>query len=403
VTARAPHELEPDFEPGRFHAQIYDRYRAWLGGTPVFRSSEGVVYLTRHADCSTLLGDDRFRRNSAAAGAELPFSDGGRPSPLGVMISNWMLFMDPPRHEAVRAVFARAFTAKALRRLEPEIRETAARLAAALPDAGEVEVVASFAAALPMLMIADILGLPRSEHAQFSEWTGRLMDSLDTGTPEKIRAGSEVAVASREYFAKLVRERRGRPADDLVGAAIAANEAQQLSDDELLCGCVGLVFAGHETTRSLIANGTLILAQRPALWRRLRERPELLDGAIEEMLRFESPVQKISRLSTEDWDFGGYRVPAGTFLTALLGAANRDPAAFDRPDEFDPERAPNRHLSFGRGRHACLGAILARMEARAAFTALLRRYAAVDFAGAAWREYTSLRSLGALRLAVRGA
>jgi len=397
---RAPHDLSPDFGAADWHERLPERFAEWLRDTPVFRSSEGAVYLTRHEDCAKAMGDDQFRRGPESGGDRDAFSAVGEQTPFAAMLGNWMLFMDPPRHDRVRAPFAAAFSAKALARIEPHIRKTAVELAAELPAAGETEIVENFAAALPVFAIADILGLPRADRALFADWAGQIMDIIDSGAPELIRHGAEVARTANEYFAAAAAERRRQPRDDLLTALVRANEAGTLNDGEVVGGCVFLLLAGHETTLSLISSGTALLARQPGLWRRLRGDRALLDSTLEEMLRCEAPVQKISRWASRDAVFGDYAVPAGSFLVAMPGAGNRDPAVFESPDEFRPERSPNRHLSFGRGRHSCIGAILARIEGRAAFNALLDRYGTIAPISQRWHEYTSVRSLRELRVEV---
>lgn len=397
-----PHSLTPDFASQTFQHDLYKHYGSYLKDTPVFRSDEGVVYLTRYADCVELLGNNSFRRTPPAGGCS-PFSVEQREqNPLECMISHWMLFMDPPRHDVVRKAFTPFFTAKPLRHLESIIQRIATQLVGGLPQDGDVEFLESYAFPLPVMVIADILGVPQQDMNQFRIWSQQLTRALDSGNEVDILKGAAVSLSLKDYFSGMLRERHTLPAHSLLRTLTTGGD-DSLTEDELLYGCAFLLWAGHETTKNLLANGILILAERPAELARLQQQPALMDSAVEEMLRFESPVQKISRWAHADFTFGDTFVAQGTLLTALIGAANRDPAVFSRPDDFDMQRTRNRHIAFGTGIHHCLGAALSKCEARIALSALLPKLRHLELVQHEWRNYSAFRSLESLHVKIQQA
>jgi len=370
-----PPEITFDFSAAVFIDDPYPRYAEAQRDSPVFRTAEGSVYLTRHADCAALLGEPRFRRRPSRD-AEHPFA---ARTPLDAMLSQWMLFMDPPRHDAVRAAFAPWFSAQSVSRIEGAVRAICADLIGRLE--GKADFVSAFASPLPVLVLCELLGLPAADRPRFEEWSATLTRALESGTEAEMREAVPASLAMREYFAR----------ETMPG----------LSADETVYGLAFLVWAGHETTRNLLGSGVLALCEHPEELQRLRERPELARSAVEELLRYTSPVQKLSRWTMEETTFGEYEVPGGTLVTALVGAANRDPAVFADPQRLDLRREQNRHLSFGRGLHACLGAGLARLEAQVAIPALLARFSAIGVIAHRWRPNSALRGLDMLRLSLR--
>ncbi len=389
-----PHALTPDFSTQAYQRDLYAHYRRYLDDTPVFQNDEGVVYLTRYADCAALLSGRQFCRR-APDGSGVFAQGADTPSAFDRMIADWMIFMDPPRHDAVRKAFMPFFSTRVLKDLEPFVRRVARSLVDALPASGEVEILESFAFTLPVAVIAEIIGVPEKDFDLFRDWAMQLTIALDRGNPEDMKKGRVVALLLREYFSVLIADRR---ASSGLGMAhkLAADGNTALTADELLHGCAFLLWSGHETTKNLISNGIHILAERPDALALLRREPGCIEAAVEEMLRFETPVQKISRWTHEDAVFGSYVVPKGSLVTALLGAAHRDPAAFEQPDAFLPTRAKNRHLAFGTGIHHCLGAMLARLEARIAFEELLPRLHRLEPSRLRWRTFSAFRSMDEL-------
>jgi pimeloyl-[acyl-carrier protein] synthase len=371
---RAP-EVTFDFSATAFIEDPYRRYAEVQRDSPVFRTADGSVYLARHADCAALLAEPRFRRRSAPD-AQHPFA---ARTPLEAMLSQWMLFMDPPRHDAVRAAFAPWFSAQSVSRCEAAVRAICTQLIDRLDERGDF--VSAVASPLPVLVLCELVGLPTADRSRFEEWSATLTRALESGTETEMREAVPASLEMRDYFAR----------EPLPG----------LTADETVYGLAFLIWAGHETTRNLIASGMLALCEHPGELRRLREQPDLVRGAVEELLRYASPVQKLSRWTSEETLFGDYVVPAGTMVTALVGAANRDPAAFVDPQRLDVTREQNRHLSFGRGLHTCLGAGLARLEAQIAIPAILARFGSIEATAHHWRPNSALRGLDMLELRLR--
>jgi cytochrome P450 len=294
--------------------------------------------------------------------------------PLGTTPT--MLSIDPPAHTRMRSLANQAFTPRVVERSKPHIQEIANELLDALPEPGRLDVVADLAVPLPMIVIAEVLGVPISDRERFKTWSTDVAASL--GGPfqpqEVLDRARDSSNAVADYFRNLIAKRRSKPQDDLLSALIAAEEqGDLLSEDELIATCILLLIAGNETTTHLIGNGMLALLRNPDQRRRLQADLSLSPTAVDEMLRYEGSVQMTSRIVDHDLDFKGQRFEEGQVVLLLLGAANRDPAQFPNPETFDVARRPNRHLAFGQGIHYCLGAPLAVVEAQIAFETLLRR------------------------------
>jgi cytochrome P450 len=292
----------------------------------------------------------------------------------------WLLFMDPPRHTGLRAIITRAFTPRSIAALEPRIRAIATGLLDAALPRGEIDLVADLAVPLPMMVIAELLGLPAAEWPRLKRWADSIMDLALTiaGSDAEAAAASAAFLLAdlemNEHFTRLAHERRLVPRDDLLTRLVTAEvDGAGLSDGELVRFVQLLLAAGTETTTNLIDNAVLCLLEHPEAFALLRARPELLPSAIEETLRYRSPAQAVFRATRRDVELGGRTIPAGKMVLAVLGAANRDPAQFAEPARFDLARDPNPHIAFGHGIHFCLGAPLSRLEARVALGDLLAR------------------------------
>jgi cytochrome P450 len=383
VTLEAYDPLDP-----RVIADPYPHYALLQRESPVHRvEKHGFWVLTRYEDvCSALLDPETF-------------SSTWGPGPIQVISPvRMILHLDPPEHGPLRAIIAKAFTPNALRRVEPRIRELAESLVDGVLERGDVDLVRDLAVPLPVGVIAELLGVSRADLPLFKKWSDDIVAEI----------GARVnASASRrafdDYFGAVIRERRARPGDDMVSRLCERGASgERLSDPEVLAFCRALLVAGNETTTALISNLAHALGRRPALWRRLREEPRLCDGAVEESLRFDSPNQGLFRHTTRDVTLRGVAIPAGSKLLVSYGAANRDPAQFERPHEFDPTRDPNRHIAFGVGVHHCLGASLGRLEAQVALRALARRAREIRLRDAAvsWVPIFFIRAPEALRAEV---
>ncbi|WP_344139463.1 cytochrome P450 [Luedemannella flava] len=378
-------------------ADPYPRYARLREISPVVRADDGALVVTRYADCSTVARDGRFVHMPPDVLAVLGFPDwADRPS-LRMMFTS-MLIRNPPDHTRLRRLVSGAFTARRVAELRPAIGRLVDELLDGLD--GEVDLVAALAFPLPVNVIGELLGVPAPDRAQFQplvrDWT-RILEVL---TPEAVDQADAAAAVIRTYLEDLIATRRRRPGADLLSALIAVEEAgDQLSGEELLTTAALLFAAGFETTTNLLANSVVALLEHPGELARLRAEPELAQPAVEELLRFDSPVQLLARVAADPVEVGGVVVGEGERIVAYLGAANRDPDRFPEPDRLWLERPDNAPVSFGGGIHYCLGAPLARLEAQVALPALVRRFPALALAGAPQRR-DSLSIKGLTRLPV---
>ena len=387
------------------HEDPYPLYHRLRAEDPVHRSPLGFWVLTRHADVLALLRDPRLSRDprrsqrveqlrASAELDELLAAEEAAPS---------MLFVDPPDHTRLRTLVNKAFTPVAVERLRPRVEAIVAELLDRVAGAGAMDVVEDLAYPLPVTVICELFGVPEADRDRFRAWSRGLVHLLDPLVAEDaLERALRARLALRGYLRELIADRRAHPAGDLLTALIAAeDEGHQLSEAELVSMCVLLLVAGHETTVNLIANGLLALVRDPGARARLQADPTLAGTAVEELLRYDSPVQFTSRHALEDLDIGGRHIHAGETVVAVLGAANRDPAQFPDPDRLDIARADNRHVAFGMGIHFCLGAPLARVEGQIAINTLVRRLPKLALATERpeHRQSLTLRGLKALTVA----
>lgn len=280
-----------------------------------------------------------------------------------------LIGQDPPLHTRLRSLVTQAFTPKAVARLEPRIREIVGTLLDRVGGRGEMDLVADFAYPLPATVIAELLGVPAEDQAHFKQWSDAVVGDDDGGVTFS-QAHDEMG----RYFHDIMQRRLRHPGEDLIsGLLVAEVDGRRLEPMELLGFCVLLLVAGHETTTNLLANAILCFSERPEVPQRVAGNPEMLPAVIEEVLRHRSPVQVMFRTARVDCEVGGRHLRAGDHVAAWIGSANRDEQQFPDPDRFIPDRSPNRHLAFGSGIHFCIGAPLARLEARLALGALLER------------------------------
>lgn len=348
-------------------ADPYPVYRELRANSPAHWSREANSWvLSRYDDVSAALADP----------ATYSSASGIFPTPPGVDMTELFLPMlimsDPPRHTQLRQIVSRAFTPRRIAALEPHIETLVKDLLDQTPEAGNWEFVSGFAGPLPAIVIADMLGVPRDDRDQFRAWSTTLIQS--NPVRGEFGAGLDAAAALYEYFTAFLAERRAHPQDDLMTALVQAEvDGEYLSEEELLGFCLLLLVAGHETTTNLLSNSAVVLAQHPDVRQQLADDPELVPAAVEELLRFDSPVQGLARTLTAPVELHGESMQTGDTVLLLFGSANRDDHAFPHADRFDVNRHPERQVAFGRGIHFCLGASLARLEARIALQTLLTR------------------------------
>jgi cytochrome P450 len=389
---------------------VVDPYPLWqslLEAGPVVAPDGTFALLSRHADCDAVLRSDAVssdRANSLrwqAVSASLSAEDRER-----LARSKPFLFMDPPDHTRLRRLVSKAFTPRVVERLEPLVERLADDLLDAAAGSDRLELVADIAYPLPVTVISRMLGVPPEDHVRFAGWSDVLAkgldDTLSASTSEDMAERRRAAEDFRSYFTDLAERRRAEPHDDLLSALVAAEDAgDRLSNDELMSTAMLLLVAGHETTVNLIANGTLILLRQPAVRERVAIDSAYAAGVVEEVLRLDPPVQMTMRIPLQDLQVPGGTVRAGGAVVLLLAAAGRDPLQHDDPLLLDPART-SAHLAFSAGPHYCLGAALARLEARIALTALARRLVRPRLDALAYRENRVLRGPAVLEIAHDG-
>ncbi len=353
--------------------------------------------VSRHEDVDAVLRDHQRFSNDPRRGAN--------PEALEALehVTPSMLNLDPPDHTRMRSLVTQAFTPRAIAGWRDRIQAVIDDLFAQIGESAEFDLMQAIAVPLPVVVIAEILGVPPVDLPKFKEWSDAIAKTLE---PSLTRAELERAQRAREelgeYFSAIIDERRAEPRDDLITSLTQAEDAgDRLTHEELIATLVLLLVAGNETTTNLIGNGTLALLRHPDQMRWLREHPEQVDVAVEEMLRFDSPVQINGRRTLVDVEIGGKRIKAGSQVVLLQGASNHDPQEWDRPGEFDLSRGDKGHVSFGRGIHYCVGAPLARLEAQMLFPRMLERWPNLRAAGEArFRPNVVLRGLDTLRVRV---
>ena len=389
------HVLTPEYleNPYRFYNQLRsedpvywsEALRAWL--------------LTRYDDVVAGLRDTRLSSGTRVRTyiKQLPQNEQSELQPLGDHISTWVGFIDPPDHTRLRALISKAFTSSMVDGLRPRVQALTDELLDAVHRDGQMDIVSDLAFPLPATVICEMLGLPTEGRAQFTEASNQLVEFMGTGRPRLDfgKRTQQSVFALKDYLDVIFAERRRDPKEDLISSLVAVEEeGDKLNADELFGMCVQLLMAGHETTRGLIANGILALLRNPDQMSMLRSDPALIVTAVEELLRYDSPVQHQTRVANQDFKLDGKRIREGQRVLLLLGAANRDPARFDDPDRLDISRQPNRHVGFGYGAHFCIGAPLARLEGQIAINTILRKMVGLRLADdhLTWRRNTSLRN-----------
>jgi cytochrome P450 len=388
--------------PDEFYEDPFPTYHALRRADPVHRCPDGSMFLTRYDDVVAVYQDhQRFSSDKRVEFAP-KFGD----SPLYEHHTTSVVFRDPPDHTRIRRLFAPAFTPRALAALEPRIEALVADLLDRAAARGGMDVVDDFAAAVPVQLIGDMLGIPSDERGPLRGWSLAILGALEPVTDRaRLEAGNRAVGEFKDYLRRLIAARRRRPSADpgeILSALIAAEDAgDRLTEAELLHQCIFLLNAGHETTTNLIANAVLTLLEHPHAAARLRAEPGLIGSAVEEFLRYQSPNQLGNRRVVAEAVIGGVTLPPGTLITLCIGAANRDPAQFPDPDRVDIARSPNRHLAFITGIHACAGMWLARMEGRVAIGRLVARFPNLRLAGAPVRgRRARFRTLVSLPVAV---
>src|SRR5438067_9805082 len=380
-----------------FVADPYPMYHRLRTEDPVHQSVLGFWVLTRYEDVVATLRDPRLAKEAIAPFVAARFGIAVQ----GIGLS--MLDRDPPDHTRLRGLVSKAFTPRVVEGLRPRIQQIVDGLLDGVTARGSMDLIEDFAYPIPVVVICEMLGVPVEDHERFKGWWLDLARGLDAVLLPPDSGVAERSLAARralaEYFRGLIATRRASPRGDLLSALIAAEEAgDKLNEDELLATCILLLIAGHETTVNLIGNGTLALLRHPEQLRRLREEPGLIGTAVEELLRYDGPVQRTARIPSMDLTIGGRIIAKGEMVLPFIGAADRDPAQFPDPDRLDIGRTENRHIAFGWGIHFCLGAPLARVEGQIALNTLVQKLPQLALATdrPEYRQSLTLRGLKTL-------
>jgi len=377
-----------------FRRDPYPTYASLRGASPVLHEPQSGAWLVFDYD-----GVKRTLHDQGSFASAV--------SPEGGPTSRWLIFMDPPRHTRLRALIVKAFTPRVVEGLEPRIRALSRELLDRTITRGTMDLVTDYAAPLPMMVIAELLGVPLVDRPRFLRWTDVMLGLAATVSGDDTgRAAEAFAAATGEmadYVGALVATRRSVPTSDLLSGLVHATvDGERLTGDEILGFFQVLLVAGSETTTNLIDNAIIDLLDHPAELARLRATPALVPSAIEEVLRHRSPGQAMFRRARRDVVLHDRTVPAGSLVLAMIGAANRDPARFTEPDRLDVAREPNPHLAFGHGAHFCLGAALSRLEGRIALGDLLERLDDLERASdEPWEPRRAFHVHGPTRLPIR--
>jgi cytochrome P450 len=357
-----------------------------------------------HAECSSIAKDPRCSAKRAQQLLlPLPLSRQAEFNELARMFSLWLIFMDPPEHSRLRKLLNKGFSPAAIEALRPQIEDLVDRMLRPLKPGMEVDLLSEFAYPMPVSVISEMMGVPEALHGKFGDWSRAI--ALFRGSPnrtvEHARAAQDAMLQLTDYFRKTVAERKRNKGNDLISLLIdIEEEGEVLTEEEVYAQCIALLFAGHETTRNLIGNGMYTLLKKPEQTAEMRDNPEMIRSAVEELLRYESPVQFTARVLKEDIEICGQQIPKKWTVLCMLGAANRDPKRFKDPDQLDLKRLNNQHLAFSAGPHACIGSQLARLEGQIAILNLVQRFPDMKLTGSKpeWASTFGLRGLKSLQV-----
>jgi cytochrome P450 len=382
-------------------ADPYPAYRAMRERGRVQRTSAGHWLATGYDEVSRLLTDQRFGE-AAGRGGRIRLSRTSREGPQQLLGRvDTMLSQDPPEHTRLRRLVSKAFTPRSVQKMRPRIQQIVNELLDEIDGHDQFDLVSELAWPLPVIVIAEMLGIPREDRERFKRWSDAMVATLggDYSALDEARRSNEELV---EYVSRVIAERRKEPREDLISRLVAAEErGQTLTEDEMLGTVALLLVAGNETTTHLISNGMLVLLRNPDQMARLRDDPALLPSAVDELLRFTGPVHTTRRVAKTDVSLGGAEIRRGEVVIGLLAAANRDPDKYADPDTLDVARNPTDHVAFGDGIHFCLGAALARLEAQITLGTLLQRFPNLRLLDAEpeWGGTFAIRGVTSLRLA----
>ncbi|ADV67574.1 cytochrome P450 family protein [Deinococcus maricopensis] len=373
------HTTHPPLFSAAFKTDPYPTYAHFRDTQPVRRETlpdgRPLWLVTRYDDVIAAFKDPRLVKNPASAMPPEALSQLPRGREAFRVLSHHMLSSDPPDHTRLRRLVSRAFTPRYVEQMRPRVQAIADDLIDRMAEGNQGDLIEQLAFPLPITVISDMLGVPHEDRERFRTWSNIIV-SVNPFEPQTFQSTADDLVAFTQYFRDLIAEKRARPTDDLTSELIhATDEGDALNEDELLSMMFLLLVAGHETTVNLIGNGTLALLTHPDQLAHLRADPTLIESAVEELLRYDGPVETSTmRWAAEDVQLGGATIPRGEAVLVVIASADRDPERFKRPEDLDITRAMNRHVAFGHGIHYCLGAPLARLEGQVAIGTLLQRF-----------------------------
>jgi cytochrome P450 len=393
-----------DFTNRAFINNPYDTYRDLRQHQPMATVDlprfKGALMLMRYDDVVSLLKDSRFTNERRKVSGKRDWMNSWWTPSMIRAFFNTMALVDDPDHARLKTLVHKAFTPRMIQQMESRIEQISHDLLDKAESKSKIDLIADFALPLPLTVISELMGVPEADRLRFRRLLSKFMDSITTSSAMSMLSMFTSAYSLNRFLRYLIELKRKQPQDDMMTYLVQAEEqGDKLSEDEIVAMIFLLLLAGHETTVNLIGNGTLALLEHSDQLRKLTSDLSLVDTAVEEMLRFTSPVQHVAqRYALEDLELNGHRITRGTMVLVNIGSANRDEAIFPNADQFDITRNPNRHIAFGMGIHYCLGAPLARMEGQVAFTALLSRFPNIRFAGEEphWRDGLVLRGLKSL-------
>lgn len=366
-----------------FLADPYPTYHRLRLEEPLHRSILGSWVITSYVDAKAVLRDPRFRSNNLAQQLKDKNSYLKHQqkdfSALIKVISKWLIYIEPPDHTRLRGLVSKAFSPSIVERMRPQIQDIVNELIGKVQPRGSMDIIADLARPLPVLAISRMLGIPKEMQDQVYQWVNDLSSIIiQLNSLETFAYLNEVIIQFVEFLSQVIAERKKEPQEDLISVLIAArDQSNKFNDDEIISLCILLFGAGEETTVNLIGNGMLALLRHPEQMEKLKQEPTIIQSAVEELLRYDSPIQVISRTAMENVDIGDKKIAVGEQILVYIGAANRDPAAFPQPDQLNLIRGDNYHLAFADGIHYCLGAALARFEAQIAINTLVQRLLAL--------------------------
>ncbi len=369
-------------------------------------SKFAVWSIISHSECSSIAKDPRLSAKRAQQMLlPLPISRQAEFGELARMFSLWLIFMDPPEHTRLRKLLNKGFSPAAIEGLRPQVEAIVDRMLKPLRHGSEVDLMSEFANPVPVRIILEMLGIPQELNETFVDWSRAI--AVFRGSPDRTvehaQAAQDALIGLTEFFRKTVAERRRNKGNDLISLLIdIEEEGEVLTEEELYAQCIALLFAGHETTRNLIGNGMYTLLKHPQETAELRDNPDMIRTTVEEILRYESPVQLTARVLKEEIEVCGQRIPKGWTMLCMLGAANRDPKQFKEPNQLNLKRLNNQHLAFSAGPHFCIGSQLARLEGQIALLNLVQRFPEMKLAGPRpeWAPTFGLRGLKSLPVIV---